>query len=54
MSAIKAAGYKPGEDVFIALDAASSEFYKKGKYHLEGEGKALRRRGTRRNTTPIS
>lgn len=39
--AIEAAGYKPGEDVFIALDAASSEFYKNGKYELEGEGKSL-------------
>jgi len=41
MSAIKAAGYKAGQDVCIALDAASSEFYKKGKYHLDGEGKKL-------------
>ena len=41
MSAIKAAGYKAGTDVCIALDAASSEFYKKGKYHLDGEGKVL-------------
>ncbi len=41
MSAIKAAGYKAGQDVAIALDAASSEFFKKGKYHLEGEGKKL-------------
>jgi enolase len=41
MSAIKAAGYKAGTDVCIALDAASSEFYKKGKYNLAGEGKVL-------------
>lgn len=41
MKSIKAAGYKPGEDIVIALDAASSEFYKDGKYHLEGEGKVL-------------
>ncbi|MDD4556395.1 MAG: phosphopyruvate hydratase [Alphaproteobacteria bacterium] len=34
------AGYKAGEDVFIALDAASSEFYKNGKYEMEGEGKS--------------
>ena len=38
--AIKAAGYEPGKDVYIAMDCASSEFYNKedGKYHLEGEG----------------
>ncbi len=41
MKAIEAAGRKPGEDVFIALDAASTEFFKNGKYHLEGEGKIL-------------
>jgi len=41
MKAIKAAGYKAGDDVVLALDAASTEFYKKGKYVLEGEGKTL-------------
>ncbi|MEK7265787.1 MAG: phosphopyruvate hydratase [Pseudomonadota bacterium] len=41
MKAIEAAGRRPGEDVFIALDAASTEFFKNGKYHLEGEGKIL-------------
>ncbi len=41
MKAIESAGYKPGEDVVLALDAASSEFYKGGKYVLEGEGKTL-------------
>lgn len=41
MKAIKAAGYKAGEDVVIALDSAATEFYKKGKYHLEGEGRTL-------------
>lgn len=41
MKAIKAAGYKAGDDVVLALDAASSEFHKKGKYVLEGEGKTL-------------
>ena len=41
MAAIKAAGYKPGEDVFLALDAASTEFYKDGNYVIEGEGKTL-------------
>jgi enolase len=38
IEAIKKAGYKPGEDVWIALDAASSEFYKDGKYHFESTG----------------
>ncbi len=41
MKSIEAAGYKPKEDVVIALDAASTEFYKDGKYELEGEGKSL-------------
>ncbi len=38
MEAIKKAGYTPGEDVYIALDAASSEFYKNGKYVFESTG----------------
>ncbi|HRD48604.1 MAG: phosphopyruvate hydratase [Candidatus Competibacter sp.] len=38
MEAIKQAGYVPGKDIFLALDCASSEFYKNGKYVLEGEG----------------
>lgn len=41
IEAITKAGYKPGEDVFIAIDAASSEYYKDGKYVLEHEGKTL-------------
>jgi len=41
MSAIEAAGYRPGDDVMLALDAASTEFFKDGHYHLEGEGKTL-------------
>ncbi len=41
MQAIEAAGYKPEQDVMLALDCASSEFYKNGQYHLEGEGKVL-------------
>jgi enolase len=41
MKAIEKAGYKPGQDVVIALDAASSEFFKSGKYAMEGEGKTL-------------
>ena len=43
MSAIEAAGYKPGKDVFLAMDVASTEFYdrKAQKYELKGEGKSL-------------
>jgi len=41
MKSIEAAGYKPGDDIMLALDAASSEFYKDGKYVLAGEGKTL-------------
>ena len=42
MAAIEKAGYKPGQDTFIAMDAASSEFYKDGKYKLDGDdGKVL-------------
>ncbi|MDP7242681.1 MAG: phosphopyruvate hydratase [Rhodospirillales bacterium] len=41
MKAIEAARYKPGKDVVLALDAAASEFYKKSKYQLAGEGKSL-------------
>jgi len=41
MKAIKSAGYKPCEDVMLALDAASSEFYVDGKYELKGEGQSL-------------
>jgi enolase len=39
--AVEKAGYKPGDDVMLALDPASSEFFKNGKYVLEGEGKTL-------------
>jgi len=41
IDAIEAAGYTPGADIGIALDAAASEFYSKGKYHLESEAKRL-------------
>jgi enolase len=41
LAAIESAGYKPGRDVYIALDPASSEFYKDGYYVLEREGKTL-------------
>ncbi|MBL4666076.1 MAG: phosphopyruvate hydratase, partial [Sneathiella sp.] len=41
MKSIEAAGYKPGEDIHLALDSASTEFYSDGKYHLKGENKIL-------------
>jgi len=41
VDAIRKAGYEPGRDVAIALDPASSEFYKDGKYVLKGEGRTL-------------
>jgi len=41
MRAIDAAGYKPSEEIAIALDCASSEFYEDGQYHLKGEGRVL-------------
>ncbi|MGC8508129.1 MAG: phosphopyruvate hydratase, partial [Thiomonas sp.] len=41
VEAIEKAGYRPGEQIAIALDPASSEFYKDGKYHLDGEGLVL-------------
>ncbi|MGH6622152.1 MAG: phosphopyruvate hydratase, partial [Alphaproteobacteria bacterium] len=41
MRAIEAAGYRPAEDIMLALDCASNEYYKGGKYVMEGEGKTL-------------
>jgi enolase len=41
IEAIQEAGYKPGDDIAIALDCAASEYFKDGKYHLEGEGKTF-------------
>ncbi|WP_321489637.1 phosphopyruvate hydratase [uncultured Hyphomonas sp.] len=41
MKSIEKAGYTPGEDIALALDAASTEFFKNGKYELAGEGKSL-------------
>jgi len=41
MESIELAGYQAGKDVFLGLDVASTEFYKSGKYHLEGEGRAF-------------
>jgi enolase len=41
MKAVEKAGYKPGDEVMLALDAASTEFFKDGAYHLHGEKKIL-------------
>jgi enolase len=38
MKAIEQAGFKPGQDIYLGLDCASTEFFKDGKYHYEGEG----------------
>ncbi|MFN4290318.1 MAG: phosphopyruvate hydratase [Permianibacter sp.] len=40
-TAIEKAGFKMGKDIYLGLDVASSEFYKEGYYHLEGEGKSF-------------
>lgn len=45
VQSIEAAGYKAGVDVALAVDAAASEFYEDGKYHLKGEGKMLDKDG---------
>jgi enolase len=39
MTSIEKAGFRPGEDVYLGLDCASTEFFKDGKYHYEGEGR---------------
>ncbi|MGB8275464.1 MAG: phosphopyruvate hydratase [Alphaproteobacteria bacterium] len=41
MKAIEKSGYKPGDDIMLALDAAANEFFHNGKYELKGEGKVL-------------
>ena len=41
MTSIRKAGYTPGEDVYLALDCASTEYYRDGKYDMKGEGKVL-------------
>ncbi len=45
LEAIEKAGFKAGDDVFLGLDAASSEFYKDGRYELESEGKSFDAQG---------
>ncbi|KAG1713847.1 Enolase [Nymphon striatum] len=41
LQSIEKAGYKPGEDIYLALDCAATEYYKDGKYEMKGEGKSL-------------
>jgi enolase len=41
LRSIEKAGYKPGEDIFLALDCAATEYFKDGKYEMTGEGKSL-------------
>jgi enolase len=41
MRSIEQAGYKPGDEVVLALDCAATEFFKNGRYELEGEGRSL-------------
>ncbi len=41
LKSVEKAGYKPGEEIYLALDCAATEYYKDGKYVLSGEGKTL-------------
>ncbi|RMC32974.1 phosphopyruvate hydratase [Paracoccus alkanivorans] len=41
LKAVEKAGYKPGDDIMLALDCASTEYFRNGKYELAGEGKSL-------------
>jgi len=41
LKSIEKAGYRPGEDIFLALDCASTEYFKNGRYEMKGEGKSL-------------
>ena len=41
LRSIEKAGYKPGEDIYLAMDCAATEYYKDGKYEMKGEGKSL-------------
>jgi enolase len=41
LRAVESAGYKPGEDVLLAMDPAASEFFRGGRYEISGEGKSL-------------
>jgi enolase len=41
LKSIEKAGYRPGEDIYLALDCAATEYFKGGRYEMEGEGKSL-------------
>ena len=41
LRAVEKAGYKPGDDIMLALDCAATEYFKNGKYEMKGEGKSL-------------
>jgi enolase len=41
LKSIEKAGYRPGEDIYLALDCAATEYFKSGKYEMKGEGKSL-------------
>ena len=41
LKSIEKAGYKPGEDIYLAMDCAATEYFKDGKYQMKGEGKSL-------------
>jgi enolase len=41
LKAVEKAGYKPGEDIYLALDCAATEYYRDGKYEMQGEKKSL-------------
>ena len=43
LKSIEKAGYKPGEDIYLALDCAATEYYSDGKYHMKGEGAVMSR-----------
>ena len=43
LKSIEKAGYKPGEDIFLALDCAATEYFRDGKYHMAGEGAVMTR-----------
>ena len=43
VKSIEKAGYRPGEDIFLALDCAATEYFRDGKYHMSGEGAVMTR-----------
>jgi enolase len=53
MTSIEAAGFKPGDDVLLALDCASTEFFKDGKYKMDGEGRSLDSAGMAKYLTDL-